>query len=103
MSTNAWKPFPAAATAAVALAIGLAACTPYGTYPPMNEKVQVSKPSFAPFPQLMADSVTYCYETYQPDGERIFNLPEGTPAPIYHKVMERVDDSRPIIPKMCER
>jgi hypothetical protein len=81
---------------ALTLALSVGACTPYGTYPPLSGTVQVSKPSFAPFPQLMADSIAHCYETYDPGAEMVFNLPEGTPAPVYGQVMKRLEGSRPM-------
>jgi hypothetical protein len=80
-------------TLLLALAFFLCGCTPWATYPPIED---ISNPALAPIPTLMAEAVRYVHEQDDGEGEVVLNLPEDTPAKVYDKVLEKLGAGRPM-------
>ncbi|MHC4946730.1 MAG: hypothetical protein ACYTG1_00500 [Planctomycetota bacterium] len=84
---------PAVLAALTAL---VAACAPFATYPPVEGSLNLSQPDFEPIPLLMAEAIIFCDERYGSAGEVVFNLPEGTPPPVYERVIRHLGEGRPM-------
>ena len=73
-------------------------CSPWATYPPVEIKPakQLTRESWEPVPTVMAVAVQYARDTYTKDQDLAINLPEGTPALVYDKVIAKVGEGRPL-------
>jgi hypothetical protein len=64
--------------------------------------VDISNPALAPIPQLMADAVRYAHTLDGGEGQIALNLPDGTSAKVYDKVIERLENARPMQPEQAD-
>jgi len=88
------------------LGAALAGCTPWATYPPLEGAVEISNPGVNPLPELMARGIEYTrnhlsgVELTEAEMEAepiVFNLPEGTPASVYGRIIKHLhDNARPM-------
>ena len=73
-----------------------AACSPAITYP-SEEGVMASRSSPGePVPTLMAYAIEYAHDQWGEGEDFAINLPAGTPAWVYDKVMKRVGAGHPM-------
>jgi hypothetical protein len=83
-------------SAFVAITI-VCSCAPYATYPPIDGAVGIDNPGYEPVPTIMADSFEYVHERYNAGHETFaLNLPAGTPAKVYDKVILKMGEGEPM-------
>jgi len=87
-----------------ALALAVSGCTPWATYPPLEGATGINDPALHPIPDVMGEAIWYVHTQDVDDpankyggGELVFNLPPGTPAAVYDKVVTKLSgDARPM-------
>ena len=77
----------------------LTACAPWSTYPPVETAMaqKMSKETFEPVPTVMAVALQYGRDHYAGGREVAINLPEGTPAAAYDKVIKKLGWGHPLM------
>ncbi len=79
------------------LALAMGSCAPVVTYPPDNGAADLSTPAaHEPIPTLMSVSIRYAYARYGNEDDFAINLPPGTTASIYEKVIQKVGAGHPM-------
>jgi len=86
-------------TAAISFALTAAlwSCAPFATYPPIDGAVGIDNPVYEPVPTIMADSFRYVHDRYNAGHDAFaVNLPPGTPAKVYDKVLLKLGTGEPM-------
>ncbi len=85
--------------ALILIVLAAVGCTPWANYPPIEGAVAINSPKLPPIPGLMASAIRWGQEN---DGvpieneQVVFNLPPGTPAEVYDKVIEKLACGQPM-------
>lgn len=88
-----------AAAAIVFMLLALNACSPWATYPPVETKMaqSMTRETFEPVPTVMAVALQYARDKYYPEQDVAINLPAGTPAMVYDKVIKKLGWGHPLV------
>jgi len=84
-------------SAALAATLFLFGCNPWATYPPVETTAKLSSAATEPIPTLMAEGIRAAHEKYgdKTGGDFAINLPPGTPAKVYDKVIKDLGGGHP--------
>jgi len=75
----------------------LGGCAPWVTYPPIEGAAQIGHPRLEPVPSIITESIRFANDRFaKMEGEIVFNLPPGSPAPLYQDVARRLGNARPM-------
>ena len=80
----------------LAVLITLCGCTPWATYPPIKGAADISNPNLAPIPGLMAAAIRRAHTERGGEDEMVINLPAGASYKVYDKVLEKLEEGRPM-------
>ena len=70
-------------------------CAPTATYPPVEGSFGLNTPTYEPVPTIMADAIRYVHLHHGSDHPLAFNLPAGTSAKTYDRVIKRLGAGKP--------
>jgi hypothetical protein len=73
-----------------------AACSPAITYPPEKGVLTSRASPGEPVPTLMAYAIEYAHDQWGWEEDFAINLPAGTPAWVYEKVIKRIGGGHPL-------